>query len=263
MIFYYKAYDSDYSSLISELDVPFLRFSVRDNMERENDIILIHIILNISKTESLYKKKDIENLIWNKILSKIKEDSEGKYLTTENNKFIEECRYGYKELFNYCWKQKFSSNKDGKDLKEIYKIVYSNRPWNNKLYNNNYILALFMVLFLYIQANVGDLYWALEFKDDSWMKNTAIMLCVMFTALIPCAKGKRIYFWPLVCMCLLFFIIILVLFDGVEVDINHLYLEEYIRIAYMKKLFINGLMFFLWYPLIILNRERLEDYAII
>lgn len=260
MIFYYNSYDENYLSLLSKINISMLRYSVRNNIECENDILLIHIILNINKTESLYRKKDIKGLIWRELLPRIREVSKHEKLVTGSEKFVDECNDGYEALFEYCWQQKFSLNESGKGMKKIYNILYSNRKWYMKLYDSNYTLVLFLIIFLYIQAHVRDLYWVLEFKEPKFMEDIVFMLGIMYTSLLACyGPPKRLYFWPLICMGLTFLIMILFLFDGVDVDLNYLDLQPDITLAYIKQLCINGLMFLTWYPLLVLNRERLSD----
>lgn len=256
--YYYFCHDECLEKLIERLNIYNY---LSNNIEHENDIILIHIIHRVISNTTLYRKSDIKEYIFQHPNFSIAQQS---------------LKSAYEELFDYCWRQKFTLIKDSpkSKMKRIRDLAYMNRPISRKLLDNNIsmiaMLILYFVLCYYIDRRL--------ISDNSWLWRVniidtypifitflAMIFACMFSAL---SHDNSLKFVPFV-MCSLFCILAI---TQLFLDTKNLIGADYysdlsfeeialIRLQLIKRDVILGLASFLLVPIIKLNIQRLNDMA--
>lgn len=131
--YYYFVYDKSIKELAYMLDTHALIGGHTNNLDKENDIILIHLILRVNQNTLLYRKEDIKSYIWNLIKDRCVVDKEFPFV-----KKIEYYERGFDELFAYCWDQKFSVIKDERSAIPLNKLVNQNKHHNYYMSDNRF-----------------------------------------------------------------------------------------------------------------------------
>ena len=254
--YYYHTYDDNVEQLCGRIKTHCLVYSVSDNIDCENDIMIIHAIYHIVTTTPLYRKNEIKELLWKKIKPLCQID-DTPYSSRGN---IRNFERGYNELFDFCWKQKFSKTNDVKSAIKLSKIAYANRSFVNKLFNSNISLVLFTLIFFYLQRFVNDSFFSLEFIKTNEM---ALTFCVILSSLIftiglltGSTKKNAYYYFPIIAMIVLFIWTLSELFQNTSYSSD---VSAEITISLIKRNVIMGMSYLLWYPIICCNNDRLHD----
>lgn len=229
---YYRCYQYDVDKLLEKIN-PSELHSIYASIYCENDIYLIHAIYQTAKVEHLYRKDDIQDFIWKK-------------LKLDSQYFHDFC-----DLFDYCWKQKFSKKESDIDKgkgKKLAKVVYSLRPIYLKLINSNMALLLFALAFIWLHCQISN-YFDVP-ANWEWGK---VAGAIFYSAMI--SEVKRTYMYtPLICfLCYLAF----ALFELFGIGFYGHPDFSYINLA--KANVIKAFSYFLWYPIISINEKRIED----
>lgn len=259
--YYYHCYDESIETLIGRINNNALLYDVHKSIEKENDIIIMHIIYRIVCTTSLYRKKDIKKYIWDRL------ESQCETFTTITGKEILKKDYqkGFDELFNYCWEQKFSKIENKHKAKQIGKIAYQNRPFLRKLYDSNFALSLFALLFFVLQVLIKESYWTLQIEN---VYSTGAIIAqtagVIYVSLICAIQCKKIYIFPIASLIIMIAIAIYTVFNPpnpyMEWDLEY---SSFVANDLTKCIIIMGFSYFLWFPIIYFNKERLKDFGMI
>lgn len=261
--FYYYHYDESIEKLCGKIRTNKLLCSLSDNKDCENDITLIHAMYRLVTTTNLYRKEDISSLLWEKIKGNcaIRENKETGHKTT-----IEDYKKGYNELFNYLWREKFSKTNDKKKAVKFFKIAYRNRSLINKMFNNNFFLLIFLIAFLFLQKVITDSFVLLEFIDTQTFITTILIIGFSFfpfTLALTFIRGENekyaLYFFPFCAFITACGLSVHELFFGKYYDV---YFRDKVTIELMKRNVIMGLSYLLWYPVIYLNNDRINDWYI-
>ena len=262
---YYFYYDESLESLLAHLDLSRLDGSLNDNIDVKNDIYLIHAIVRLNSNTAIYRKTQIKNQIWEMIKDKCIVDVEFPF--TRN---IENYRKGYETLFNYCWKQNFSFNKDSKDIKPIYKLVYDKMPIPRKLFDNSIALVFSLVILLIFVHFIDK--WLIE--DNSWMWHgyrtetypiiaTCICLWIsMILVSVGAKKSDRLVYAPVV-TCLMFIVYAVLSIIIESIHHGELSISEWglFKIQFFKRNVSIGLAGLLHIQIIAINYELIADYS--
>lgn len=249
--FYYHAYDDGVEQLCQRIKTNWLVYGIEDNIDCENDIILIHAIYRVATTTNMYRKDDIKSMLWDKIKPLCQIDDTNPYSSRSN---IKHFKKGYDDLFDFCWKQRFSKTNDAKKAVKISKIAYTNRALGNKLVNSNLSILLFLILFFFVQTIINDSFFLLKFEDTN---EISLTLCVVLLSLsaVGLFRGNYYYF-PLIAIVIMAIWSISELFSNSSPPNS---VSADITIALLKRNFIMGLSYLLWYPIIFINNNRLHN----
>ncbi len=249
--FYYHTYDDGVEQLCQRINTNWLVYGIQDNINCENDVMLVHAIYRVVNTTHLYRKDDIKSMLWEKIKPLCQIDN-SPYSSRGDIKYF---KRGYDDLFNFCWKQSFSKTNDAKKAVKISKIAYANRTLWNKLVNSNLCLLLFLALFLFSQTIINDSFIMLKFEDTN---EISLTLCVLLSSLVFTigllggnTKDNAYYFFPLIAM------VIMAIWSIHELFSSNICADLLIEL--LKRNFIMGLSYLLWYPIIFINNDRLHD----
>lgn len=261
--FYYYAYNFSVDELCKRIDTNLFTCGLQDNIDSENDILLIHAMFQIVRTTDLYRKRDIKDELWGKIQPYCIID-ERPYSNRGNMKYFQD---GYEKLFDFCWRQNFGIKKNGKDSVKFAKIAYSNRTPLNKLINNNYCIALFLIAFLFIQRAINDSFFLLETEDtlDIILLHIVVFIVSLFTTAAIGGAGNRsnpnaFYLFPIIAIIIFCIIDVSIMFDDSYTStFGQMHAEE--KMDLMKRNILMGLSYLLWYPIIFINIERLDDMS--
>lgn len=267
-MYYYHCYDESIDKLVDRFSAEWLAYDVNTNIDCLNDIILIHLILRINQDKGIYRKSKLKEYIWDMLSERCNVCVD----TTSNNK-IDNYRRGFYGLFDYCWKQKFSSQRNGKGAKPIYRIVYRKMPIKRMVIDSNISLILYLLLFVVLFFFIDK--WTIEDCSYKWdfesiethpIAIAIIGLCmlVVFVAINP---DKVTIFGPVFC-CLLFFlsVIVAVVYPNIMFDNVYQQFEfsssaiAHLQIQYMKRNIYFGLTCLLLVPMFRINLERLKDH---
>lgn len=271
MVFYYHCYNDSVESLAKRINVKWLEYNIYSNIETENDIFLIHLILRINKDKGIYRQSELKQYIWG-ILSAICSE----YISSNSNGKIENYQRGFYKLFDFCWKQKFSMYKDGKNAEPLYRIVYRKMPLKRRLLDSNISLIIYSILFVIFCILIDK--WTIADCAYKWDFNTiethptAIalsVLAIVFTVLEDTQDSdKATTYGPAFCCLALFvFAIILAVFEPNSLLFNNDYQRFELSSDAIAKLEIHlikrnvylGLACLLLIPMLKFNFERLED----
>ena len=213
--------------------------------------MLVHAIYRVVNTTHFYRKDDIKSMLWKKIKPLCQIDN-SPYSSRGNIKYF---KRGYDDLFNFCWKQSFSKTNDAKKAVKISKIAYANRTLWNKLVNSNLCLLLFLALFLFSQTIINDSFFMLKFEDTN---EISLTLCVLLSSLVFTigllrgnTKDNAYYFFPFIAM------VIMTIWSISELFSSNICADLITEL--LKRNFIMGLSYLLWYPIIFINNDRLHD----
>lgn len=249
--FYYHTYDDGIEQLCQRIKTNWLVYGIQDNINCENDIMLIHAIYRVITTTQLYRKDDIKSMLWGKIKPLCQIDN-SPYSSRGKIKYF---KNGYDDLFDFCWKQSFSKTNDAKKAVKISKIAYANRTLWNKLVNSNLCLLSFLILFFFAQTVINDCFLMLKFEDTN---EISLTLCVLLSSLVFTigllrgnTKDNAYYYFPFIAMVIMAIWSISELFSSdIRADLT---------IELLKRNFVMGLSYLLWYPIIFINNDRLHD----
>lgn len=213
--------------------------------------MLVHAIYRVVNTTHFYRKDDIKSMLWKKIKPLCQIDN-SPYSSRGNIKYF---KRGYDDLFNFCWKQSFSKTNDAKKAVKISKIAYANRTLWNKLVNSNLCLLLFLALFLFSQTIINDSFFMLKFEETN---EISLTLCVLLSSLVFTigllrgnTKDNAYYFFPFIAM------VIMTIWSISELFSSNICADLITEL--LKRNFIMGLSYLLWYPIIFINNDRLHD----
>lgn len=271
MVFYYHCYNDSVGSLTKRIDVKWLEYDIYSNIEAENDIFLIHLILRINKDKGIYRKYELKQYIWG-ILSVICSE----YISSNSNGKIGNYQRGFYKLFDFCWKQKFSMHKDGKNAKPLYCIAYREMPLKRRLLDSNISLIIYSILFVIFCILIDK--WTIADCAYKWDFNTiethpiAIALsalAIVFMVLEDAQDSdKATTYGPAFCCLTLFLLaIILAVFEPNSLLFSNDYQRFELSSDAIAKLEIHlikrnvylGLACLLLIPMLKFNFERLED----
>lgn len=235
--YYYHVYDDGIDQLCGKINVYALKSSVEENIRVENDIILIHAIHKVAKTTRLYRKDDVKKFIWDKIHWQL---TFVKALLNDDTPTPEECKESYGKLFDFCWMQKFKTRFR---TRKMCHIAYSYRPLERKLIDSNITLIACIILFAWFHSELMHNNWM-------WVFTPAIIWYGLSAAAII---GKRkteeaLNIAPIVCAILHCIVTIAIIFS--EDSLSH---------GQIKTWFIISITYLMWYPIILLNKQRIID----
>lgn len=270
---YYHCYDESVESLIGRIDTNQLYCSIGDNIIAENDVFLIHSIIRINSNKGIYRKCELKQIIWNMLFDKCVVDKEFPF-----SRKIENYKSGFDNLFDYCWRQKFSLHINGKGAKPLYKIVYRKMPLKRKLFDNNFSLAIYVILFLFLVFLIDK--WTVQ--DNSWnwggitinthpiMITCAVLIAGTSMLCLGAKNPNQIVYSPLIACGLVFVssIIMIILEPQQLIDDSELEMIEWsdlfvLKIQLIRRNVYLGLACLLLIPILRLNIQRLDDYSII
>lgn len=254
--YYYYTYNQGLDDLCSRINTMALTGDIHTNMSYLNDVVLIHAIYAVIDKTELYRKWDIQQFIWNKIAPMCNTDK-----TSVNQRYsICEYQEGYNKLFNYCWNQKFSLSKDGRNAVKISIRAYRNRPLKNMLFNSNFFILLFTIGFFKLQSIINESYVWLVFIETHELLITGVIFVMLFTAWVtydPRYSSKNFYYYlPIAGMAILFAYSLYIPFSDINVEPE---IKSDVISNLIQRNVIMGLSYFLWYPVIYVNNERLHD----
>ena len=241
-----------------------------------NDVSFARLMCKVAEEgayEKANNKAEMRKLLQpmkEKMKTQIKQKEEMWFLATNrNNDFAKEvwdkglfvaC---FDDMFEWCWNGEFSDIQGFESKKKLKYIIYEKRPLNNKLYNSNFALVIFLIIFLLIQEGVkmltmGELYgianvsvlrvsmaalligWVISFRLKNNSKNCPTFGNIVFVPLI--AMGLVALGWWFLNYMSQFMLI-----ESWQISmINEVYKNEI-------------LTFLLWYVAIPFNTQRLED----
>lgn len=254
--YYYYTYKQGLDELCSRINTIALTGDISYNKETNNVLLLIHAIYAVINQTNLYRKYDIQELIWNKIKPMCVFDNSSFY----SRHSIEEYKKGYDKLFDYCWNQKFSISKYGSSAVKMSIRAYRNRPIENKIFNSNLFIVLFTLGFFKLQSIINNSYVWLEFIDTHELSLTLLIFGIVFFAWItydPRYISKNFYYFlPIVGMIILFAYSLYIPFSDIDVYDE---IKSNVLSNLIQRNVIMGLSYFLWYPVIYVNNERLHD----
>ena len=152
-------------------------------------------------------------------------------------------------MFDYCWKVKFSveETKDVKKTRELSKAVYNSRGLKHKLYNSNGAILAFAILFIALQVWINDAFEVLEFVETH---EFIIPICVLLTSVYASAGAGKAYSLPVIGIIAMAGLLIRDLWG----EASSVY-----AVALVKRDLLWIATYLLWYPVIILNYDRLKD----
>lgn len=179
----------------------------------------------------------------------------GKYKKSEVYSSFEGIVYPYlkkygcdsgalKDIFHKAWLCRYADkgNNKGERTPLVMDYALKKQPIILRLVNSNGFLIFFGILFLSLSGYVGILF-----------VDTASLFVALCAGLVGfCASEKNILWFPLVAM-----------FVCIIVCLYHVLFTEESALMYAKQNLWVGLSFLLWYPVILINKERLYDKYLI
>ena len=155
-------------------------------------------------------------------------------------------RYGCNEdslrsVFDKIWQCKYSMGNNNV-YRQVMDYALLQQPMYLRLLNSNVFLVVFLVLFLVAAYFIGDCFTVGHMEDMSLF----MALSVLWVGVI--ASARKIILFPIISLGIC-----------IGVCLYHvLFTDEYI-IFYAKRSLWIGLSFLLWYPILLINRNRLAD----
>lgn len=241
-----------------------------------NDVSFARLMCKIAE-EGAYKKannkaemRKLLQPIKEKMKTQIKQKEEKLFLATDrNNDFAKEVwdkglfEARFDDMFEWCWNGDFSDIHGFKSKKKLKHIIYAKRPLKNKLYNSNFALVIFLIIFLLIQEGVK----MLTMEELYRIANVSVLRVSMAALLIgwiisfwlknnskDCPTCGNIVFVPLIAMGLV------ALGWWFLNYMSQFMLIESWQISMINKVYGNEILtFLLWYVVIPFNTQRLED----
>ena len=244
MDLYYLCYKESVDELCARIDADLLLRDIWYNADYGNDIYLVHAIYYTAKEMPRFCKKDIREKIWAKISPRCKIDKE-KY----SGRTYEDFKRGFERLFDYCWKVKFSveETEDVKKTRELSKAVYNSMGLKHKLYNSNGAILTFAILFIALQVWINDAFEVLEFVETH---EFIIPIVVLLTSVYVSAGAGKAYSLPVIGIIVMAGLLIQDLWGETA---------SVYAVALVKRDLLWIATYLLWYPVIILNYDRLKD----
>lgn len=289
---YYHHFDCSIEELVKKLDIDKFKYSLAEYQHHiyisdiflNNDILLVHIMLQVAKTMGIYKKDELKKHIYNIIYNTRKDDIR-KMQQQEEDKIINELRprlndvylrrhyikqlnndnsfhNHYNEMFDWLWECKYSHEENGKK-RAIKNIIYSHRPYWNKLYNSNISLVVFTITFFLLQHLIKE-----ETMDElSSFLNVSIIrvsaIALLISCILSCNLKSKFEHWgkygyvlyiPFIAMCLV------ALGWGFLNFMSQFMLIEPFQISTINAVYENEISTFLiWYAILPFNIQRFED----
>lgn len=196
-----------------------------DIYNRGIDGYIVNIIVDIIE-DGKYKKKDI-------------------YTAFEKRVYPCLMKYGcsiytLKSVFKKAWTCRYvdSGNEKNERTLSVMDYALNQQPVILKIINSNGFLILFVFLFFILSWYIGVLFVG--------SMSSFVALCAFVVGI--CAIQKNALIFPLVSMSIC-----------IIVCLYHVIFTEHLALMYAKQNLYVGLSFLLWYPVLWINLERLND----
>ena len=269
---YFFYYDESVDSLVGRIDTNRLRVSLEDSINVENDVFLIHALIRINTNNGIYRKCELKQYVWNMLSDRCIVDKEFPFCRK-----LEDYKRGFDNLFDYCWQQKYSIHKDGRDAKPVKRIIYNKMPFKRKLLDNNIALVILLIMFLFL-AYMIDV-WAIENQSWKWggeriethpiFATCAALLTGIFIMCLGRPKDViKLTYSPIIsCIIFILFSLVMIFDNRMIVDSEWQMFEwpdsnlALLKIQLIKRNLYLGLACLLLIPLLRLNIQRLDDLS--
>lgn len=209
--------------------------------------IITNIICEILDKTKLYKKEDIYKELKKRMFYKFE-----KYGCSE---------YNFQRLYDHIWLSKFDNKRSNTlEAPKIFQYALKNQPTIYWIFNSRFFVCVFSVLFLLLeywiaQSAVGEPFmWKMNWKLFSIK---VLVLCAVFSWFLNAKIFKLACFMPLIAV---------LFYNNFDIFMEFQRHSNSIAIGMSKlNLYILniklGLSFLLWFPVILLNKERWQTYA--
>lgn len=242
---------------------------------RRNDVSFARLMCKIAE-EGAYKKADNKKkmrILLLPIKEKMKEwvkQEEEFYLNGYGNADIAKAvrdkglfEVCFDDMFEWCWHGDFSDVCGFQSGKKLKHIIYAKRPLKNKLYNSNFALVVFLIIFLLIQEGVkmqtmGVLY---QLTGVSVLRVSIVALVIGWIISRKLKNKSKDYpeygnvlFAPLMAMGF-----VALGWYFLNYMSQFMFIESW-RISMINKVYGSEILtFLLWYAILPFNIQRIED----